>query len=77
MPFRHFSPQIFTFLFFVILIYVLKTGKLFFIPLLFLFWENIHSGFVAVLVYFYRNITTQKNWRKIYSGTANVLYKIR
>ncbi|MBI5573465.1 MAG: hypothetical protein HY919_02785 [Elusimicrobia bacterium] len=53
MPFWHFRPQIFTFLFFVILIYLLKIKKLLFIPLLFLFWANIHGGFFAGLVYFF------------------------
>lgn len=53
MPFWHFRPQIFTFLFFAILIYLFKIKKLLFIPLLFLFWTNIHGGFPAGLVYFF------------------------
>ncbi|MDO8734605.1 MAG: hypothetical protein Q7K21_05560, partial [Elusimicrobiota bacterium] len=53
MPFWHFRPQIFTFLFFAIFIYLLKIKKLLFIPLLFLFWANIHGGFLAGIVYLF------------------------
>jgi len=53
MPFWHFRPQIFTFLFFAILIYLLKIKKLLFIPMLFIFWANIHGGFIAGLVYLF------------------------
>ncbi len=53
MPFWHFRPQIFTFLFFAILIYLLSIKKLLFIPPLFLLWANLHGGFLAGLVYLF------------------------
>ncbi|MEW6555931.1 MAG: hypothetical protein AB1349_01080 [Elusimicrobiota bacterium] len=50
-PFWHFRPQIFTFLFFAVLIYLIRTKIFLLIPILFLFWANLHGGFVAGLVY--------------------------
>ena len=52
-PFWHFRPHIFTFLFFVIMLYLLKNEKYFLVPPLFIFWQNLHGGFVAGLAYLF------------------------
>ena len=66
MPFWHFRPQIFTFLFFAILIYLLKIKKLLFIPLLFLFWANMHGGFLAGLVYLFVSAIFSPEKKKLF-----------
>lgn len=66
MPFWHFRPQIFTFLFFAILIYLLKIKKLFFVALIFILWANLHGGFVAGLVYFFIFAFFSLNRKKLF-----------
>ncbi len=44
-----FRSQLFSLLFFVITLYLLKSGRFVYLPLLFLLWVNIHGGFVLGL----------------------------
>ena len=53
-------PQIFTYVFFTLLLFLIegyeknqRTWRLYFIPLIFLFWVNLHGGFIAGLSLFF------------------------
>ena len=63
-----FRPQIISYLFFLILLWLLESKNkksFFFIPILFLFWVNLHIGFfiglfVLIFFFFYKN--RRINW---------------
>jgi len=55
-PYWHFRPQIFTFLFFAVLLWAILQKKIWYIPLIFIFWANLHGGFVSGLVLLFLSI---------------------
>lgn len=52
MPFIGVRPQIISFLLFFIVFELLRKGRLFLLPLIFLIWANLHAGFFAGLIIF-------------------------
>lgn len=65
-PFWHFRPQIFTFLFFAVLLRLLDSKRPFFIPFIFLLWANMHGGFAAGLAYFFLFSVFSADRRKLF-----------
>lgn len=59
-------PHLFSFLFIVILLYVLHIEKLFLLPLLFLLWCNLHSGFILGFVILFIHIIFDKNKKQLF-----------
>ncbi|OQA92038.1 MAG: hypothetical protein BWY26_00545 [Elusimicrobia bacterium ADurb.Bin231] len=59
-----FRPQIFTFVFFAALVWLLKEEKLIHIPVIFILWPNFHGGFVAGIALLLLYVMFSKNVRK-------------
>jgi len=69
LDFRGDRPQMFTFLAFTVLVALLETGRLRWVPLLMLIWANIHGGFaigVAVISIYIVCGFLNKRYRKPY-----------
>ncbi len=78
------KPQMFTYLFFILVLKIITDRKyfsvnikrLYFIPVIFLFWANIHMGVIAGMmlwgIFFISELWTYKNRVKINTGNFSV-----